>query len=91
MVSTRVEILGKSYTIRGDAREEYIKTLANFVDKKMREVQATAPVLPIDKVAILTAINIADELFRMKREEERIDRLLEQTGEVFRLIEEKVT
>jgi len=90
MVSARVEILGRSYTIRGDAKEEYIKTLANFVDRKMREIQASAPLLPIDKVAILTAINIADELFRMKREEERIDKLLEQTGEVFNLIEEKV-
>lgn len=89
MVSTRVDILGRSYTIRGDADEEYIKTLASFVDGKMREIQSTSPVLAIDKVAILTAVNIADELFRIKREEERIDKLLEQTGEVFRLIEEK--
>ena len=89
MVSTRVDILGKSYTIRGDADEEYIKTLAGFVDGKMREVQSASPVLAIDKIAILSAVNIADELFRIKREEERIDRLLEQTGEVFKLIEEK--
>lgn len=90
MVSTRVEILGKNYTIRGDAKEEYIKTLANFVDEKMREVQATAPVLTIDRVAILTAVNIADELFRMKRKEDKIDKLLNQTAEVFRIVEEKV-
>lgn len=89
MVSTRVDIFGKSYTIRGDAKEEYMKILASFVDRKMREVQSTAPVLTIDKVAILTAVNIADELFRIKREEERIDKLLEQTAEVFRIIEEK--
>lgn len=89
MVSTKVDILDKSYTIRGDAKEEYIKTLANFVDRKMREIQAAAPVLTIDKVAILTAVNIADELFQMKREEKRIDKLLEQTAEVFRIIEEK--
>lgn len=89
MVSTRVEIFGRSYTIRGDAREDYIKTLASIVDKKMREVQVTAPALTIDKIAILTAVNLADELFRKKQEEERIDKLLEQTAEVFRIIEEK--
>jgi cell division protein ZapA len=89
MVSTRVDIFGRSYTIRGDAREDYIKKLASFVDKKMKEIQATAPVLTADKVAILTAVNIADELFRVKGEEEKIDKLLEQTAEVFRIMEEE--
>lgn len=89
MVSTRVEILGKGYTIRGDADEEYIKTLASFVDSKMKDVQTVSPVLAIDRVAILAAVNIADELFRIKKEEERIDKLLEQTGEVFGSIEEE--
>lgn len=87
MVSTKVEILGKIYTIRGDADEGYIRNLADFVDRKMREAQATTPTLTSDKIAILAAINIADELFRMKRNEEKIDRLLEQTEDLFRMEE----
>jgi cell division protein ZapA len=62
--SVKVDIFGKTYTLKGDADPEYVQEIAAFVDERMREVAGSAPTISISKVAILAAVNIADELFR---------------------------
>ena len=59
-----VQIFGHSYTIRGEANQEYILDVAAYVDRKMREVTEKLPVASLSKVAILASLNIADELFK---------------------------
>ena len=66
----QVEIFGHSYTIRGEADQEYITRVATYVDKKMREITDKLPVASLSKVAILTSLNIADELFKERAEHE---------------------
>ncbi|HAV43639.1 TPA: cell division protein ZapA [bacterium] len=61
-----VEIFGNTYTIRGDEDPKYIKEVAEYVDKEMRQITERIPNLSTDKVAILVALNIADEFFKMK-------------------------
>ena len=73
----KVKIFGQEFTIKGEDTAEYVEGLADFVDKKMREVAAASSVITSHKVAILTAINIADELFRLRREKEEADQALE--------------
>lgn len=68
MGSIEVHILGQKYVIKGDAPTEYIQQIADFVDEKLKEVYTTAPDITPLKAAILTALNIADELHRVKRE-----------------------
>ncbi len=63
-----VKIFGQEFTIKGEDAPEYVEELSEFVDKKMREVASASSVITSHKVAILTAINIADELFRLRRE-----------------------
>ncbi len=65
-----VKIFGQEFTIKGEDSPEYVEELAEFVDKKMREVASASSVITSHKVAILTAINIADELFRLQKEKE---------------------
>lgn len=60
----QVQIFGHSYTIRGEADQEYILRVAAYVDRKMREVTEKLPVASLSKVAILASLNIADELFK---------------------------
>ena len=60
----QVQIFGHSYTIRGEADREYILEVANYVDRKMREITEKLPVASLSKVAILASLNIADELFK---------------------------
>jgi cell division protein ZapA len=59
-----VQIFGHSYTIRGEADQDYILNVASYVDRKMREVTEKLPVASLSKVAILASLNIADELFK---------------------------
>ena len=60
----QVQIFGHSYTIRGEADQEYILGVAAYVDRKMREITEKLPVASLSKVAILASLNIADELFK---------------------------
>ncbi len=72
----QVQIFGHSYTIRGEANQEYILDVAAYVDRKMREITEKLPVASLSKVAILASLNIADELFKERgRQEQQIQTL----------------
>ena len=78
MGSIEVDILGQKYSIKGDAPEEYIKKLAVFVDLKLKEVHNSAPNIAPLKAAILAALNIADELHRLREEHEKATIVIEE-------------
>jgi len=80
MGSIEVVILGQRYTIKGDADEEYIRKLADYVDGKMKEVLEMAPNTSPLKASILAALNIADELHRQRQHEEDLSRLEEKAN-----------
>ena len=65
--SVTVNIFGTEYTLRGTADAEYVQEVAAFVDRRMNEVAKGASVASTARVAILAAVNIADELFREQR------------------------
>jgi len=65
--SVKVDIFGKTYTLRGDADPDYVQEIAAFVNERMNEVAGKSAVASTTKVAILAAVNIADELFREQR------------------------
>ena len=82
MSSIDVYILGQKYTVKGDAPEEHIQKIAAFVDAKIKEVYNNAPnVIPL-KASILAALNIADELHRLKTEQDNITRHIEERTKV---------
>ena len=60
-------IAGQRYSLRSDADETYVNSLAGYVDEKIREVQRASKQVATHQVAILTALQIADELFRERR------------------------
>ena len=59
--SIRVEIFDQTYHLRGPD-PEYLAKLAEYVDTKMRTVAAQASTVDSLRVAVLAALNIADEL-----------------------------
>ena len=61
----RVEIYDQSYNLRG-TDPDYINQLADYVDTKMRTIARQASTVDSLKVAVLTALNIADELHLLK-------------------------
>ena len=61
----RVSIFGHEYTVKAPADPEYIKEIAEYVSNRMKEVeQGLSTDQTISRIAILTAMNIADELKR---------------------------
>jgi cell division protein ZapA len=69
-----VQILGQKYTIRSEATSEYVRELAAHVEQRAREIQGPGPAQDPVKLLALTALHIADELFRLKDEQDLVDR-----------------
>ena len=68
--STEVEIFGAVYNVRGSDDRGYLQGLADLVDRKMREMAQHVNTADTARIAILTALNLADELFRMEKRQE---------------------
>ncbi len=62
----KVDIFGQTYTIRGDAPPEYILKLADYVNKKMEDVSNSNVSSNPTQIAILVALNIADEYHQLQ-------------------------
>ena len=63
-----VRILGTEYTIAGDASREHMMSVADYVDNKMHDLMAAAPNRGKGDIAVLTAINAADDYFNLLRD-----------------------
>ena len=64
--SVRVEIFDQAYNLRG-TDPEYILRLAEYVDSKMRAVAEQTQTVDTARLAVLAALNIADEFHLLKR------------------------
>ena len=67
--SVRVEIFDQAYNLRG-SDAEYILKLAEYVDGKMRAVADATSTVDTMRLAVLAALNIADEYHILKRQAE---------------------
>ena len=64
--SVRVEIFDQAYNLRG-SDPDYISKLAEYVDAKMRAVAEATNTIDTVRLAVLAALNIADEYHLLKR------------------------
>lgn len=74
----KVKIFGTEYPLRVQSDANYIRAVASYVDKKMREVYETKPERTPFQIAILAALNITDELMQAKGKQEGAFSELEQ-------------
>ena len=68
--TTPVEIFGEVYYVRGDDENGYLQGLADLIDRKMREVAEHVKTGDKARIAILVALNLADELFQAQNRQE---------------------
>lgn len=87
----QVEIYGQPYMLRGEGNSAYIQELAAYVDEKMNEIANSSSTVDSLKVAILAALNIADDYHQMKRdvEKQRMD-LAVRTAACERLLDSAI-
>ena len=89
--SVTVKIFGQNYTLKGGADPGYVQDVAAFVDERMKEVSENSPVGSATKVAILAAVNIADELFREQQKRiQALATLEDRSVQIARLLEKEV-
>jgi cell division protein ZapA len=66
--SVTVQIAGVRYALKTEEDDKWVKAVAAFVDAKIREVQKHTRTVDTQAVAVLTALQIAEELFNERRE-----------------------
>jgi cell division protein ZapA len=73
-----VEIYGEKYIVKGDAADEHILQVADYVDIKMNMIAQRNPHLSGKQLAVLAALNIADELYRLQDDYDKMLQILEE-------------
>ena len=66
--SVTVQIAGVRYALKTEEDDKWVKAVAAFVDGKIREVQKHTRTVDTQAVAVLTALQIAEELFNERRQ-----------------------
>lgn len=77
----RVEIYDQTYHVRGELDEKYVGELARFVDQKMRDVAEATRTVDSLRVAVLAALNIADELHALRAQHAELQGTLHDRAE----------
>jgi cell division protein ZapA len=72
-----VQIYGQLYRLVGKESDQHMKRVARYVDETMKDFSLGNPRLDTTKLAVLSAVNIADEYFKLKEEHDHLLRLLD--------------
>jgi len=70
--AVEVEIMGQKFTVTSDADEDHVRKVAAYVNEKMEEVSSSSKLIPKFNVAMLAALNIADDYQKVKESHESI-------------------
>lgn len=68
MKGVNVEIMGQQLVVTSDGGDEWARTLAAAVDEKIKAIRASSQTVNSTNLAILAALNFADELERLRRD-----------------------
>jgi cell division protein ZapA (FtsZ GTPase activity inhibitor) len=74
--AVEVEIMGERIVLRTDAEENYVRNVAGYVDRKMQEVLKSTRPSAKSSVAMLAALNIADEYQKLKDQQDAVSQKL---------------
>lgn len=83
-----VEIHGQRYAVKSDLDQAYITELAAYLDQKMRLAADELSSADSLRIAIIAALNLADELYRARADGTGAEgRVLEKAAEIERLVD----
>lgn len=77
----KVQIFGQVYSILGELEEKYVQKLAKCVDEKMHAIAEATGIVDTQKLAVLAALAIADELHSLKTEVTEEEEMLREQAE----------
>jgi cell division protein ZapA len=73
-----IKVFGQTYTVKSDAEEDHIQEVARYVNEKMDDVLKKTRSISSLNVAILTALNLADDLLKEKEKRAALLREIER-------------
>ncbi|MCX5840535.1 MAG: cell division protein ZapA [Deltaproteobacteria bacterium] len=76
-----IRVLGEDISVLSDSGDEYVETVVKYVNDKVKEIQNTTKTVNTVHVAILAALNIADECYKVKEIKENICQQMESRSE----------
>jgi cell division protein ZapA len=86
-----ITVFGQTYSVRAEEDSVYIEKIARYVDTKMRTLAESTGTTDSLKVAVLAALNIADEFFKLDEEHRAAEReLLATTEELSKALDESL-
>ena len=85
-----VTINGIEYNLKGEEKEEYLHKVAGYVDKKIKNIMNTNEKLSTASAAVLTAVNIVDELFKYDKSYSEITLKVEKMLKNEKLLTEQI-
>jgi cell division protein ZapA len=89
MKAVNVEIMGLNLTVASEDGDEWVKSLAHRVDERIREIQANSRAVNSISLAIMAALNLADELERLRRDhQELLNEIEDLNGKLSAAIED---
>ena len=87
--SYKVVIYNQTYSLRSEHDPEYIHELAEYVDKRMNEIARATMTVDSLRVAILAALQIADELYQSRKDmRETEDEIADRSAKYIDLLDQ---
>lgn len=77
-IRTTVSIYGEDYSLVGDLPEDVIQALAYHVDNRIRVLASKNPRVSLNRLAILTALNVAEEFFELQEQHQQLVSTMQQ-------------
>ncbi len=83
-----VVIMGQKFAVKSDSNEDYVTEVAGYVDGKVNEVLNNTKAVASVQVALLTAMNIADEFFKFRHDkDDRLNKVEKKIQDMIELID----
>ena len=85
-----VKIGGVNYTIVGAETEQYIRSVSQYIDKKINEMTRINNKLSTSMASVLTAVNVADDYFKSRENEINAKNQLKDAQKEIELLKDEV-
>ena len=77
MKGVNVEVMGQNLVVASDSDDDWVRTVAGTVDEKIKAIRASSQTANSVNLAILAALNFADELERLRRQHQELIKQIE--------------
>ena len=76
-----IQIMGQPLTVRSEDSQEHVQSVARYVDEQIRRVAETQMTATILQLALVTALNIASDYWKLQQQQQEIDKVLARVGQ----------